>query len=701
MKIQVKLALNALMPLFAACLAALIFYTSHRHIAQLRGMRTSTDIVLRAVFELQTITLDYLRHPEQRTREQWMTGHASLGALLAQSKENSASKDRLENIRKSHAAMRDTFVQLSAIVKPPEPNTLATDDLEGRLNVELAILSRNIVADALALSNAVEQSVCRAEHAADKLVVVCLLCCALAIAGFAVLVGYRIMRPIRALHRGVTQVGLGHLDHRIEVRGHDEITLLSHAFNNMIAATKASRTALQGEIAERQRAEQRVNHLNAVLRAIRDVNALLGKVQTVNTLLYSSCRRLVETRGYFTAWIGLFSDDRRLVSCGHAGFGDSFAPMEAAMREANLPRCALDALGTEGLTIYTDIVEPCRDCPTAPLCSQGSVMSTRIMAADRVRGVLVVSLPEDAAADADEQMLFHELAGDIGFALHSLETEQGRRQAEAELAVYRQNLEELVAQRTTELQEALSELARSNQELEHFAYVASHDLKEPLRKIKSFTDLLQQRCGPELDEQSRQYIGYAVDAAGRMQLMIEDLLTYSRAGRAELLKTPTDLHALLENVVSDLGPLLAESHAQVEVEPLPTLAVSASHIGMVFRNLIANAVKFRGKDPPLVRIRAQRIDHQWVLSVRDNGIGIDPKYFPRLFLIFQRLHTRAEYPGSGIGLALCKRIVERHGGRIWIESEPGKGATFFFTLPDSPPPPETQTATDQVPAPEA
>ena len=231
------------------------------------------------------------------------------------------------------------------------------------------------------------------------------------------------------------------------------------------------------------------------------------------------------------------------------------------------------------------------------------------------------------------------------------------------------------------LRRALADVERSNKELEQFAYVASHDLQEPLRMISSYTQLLAERYGDKLDDKAKKYIGYAVDGAIRLQAQINDLLTYSRVGTRGKPLEPTDSHAALGEAIRNLSSAIEESRALVVNDDLPTVRADAVQLALVFQNLIANAIKFHGEESPCVHVSARDQGTEWVFSVKDNGIGIDPKFAERLFVIFQRLHTREEYPGSGIGLAICKRIVERHGGRIWFESEPGKGSTFFFTVP--------------------
>ncbi|MBM3889294.1 MAG: PAS domain S-box protein, partial [Verrucomicrobia bacterium] len=233
-----------------------------------------------------------------------------------------------------------------------------------------------------------------------------------------------------------------------------------------------------------------------------------------------------------------------------------------------------------------------------------------------------------------------------------------------------------------QLKTAAAALERSNKELEQFAYVASHDLQEPLRMISSYVQLLAQRFQDKLDTDADDYIHFAVDGAQRLQTLINDLLTYSRLGTRGKPFEPTDSEVVLKRVLNNLQVAIEESGATVTHTALPTVMGDATQLTQLLQNLISNAIKFRRpEEPPRVQVAAERRGDEWLFSVRDNGIGLETRFAERIFLIFQRLHTREEYPGTGIGLALCKRIVERHGGRIWVESEVGKGSTFFFTLP--------------------
>ena len=284
----------------------------------------------------------------------------------------------------------------------------------------------------------------------------------------------------------------------------------------------------------------------------------------------------------------------------------------------------------------------------------------------------------------------------IGEAIH-------RFQTEAELAKHRNQLEELVGQRTGELEasnlhlqkeivqradaeaslrQSAQDLERSNRDLEQFAYVASHDLQEPLRAVGGYVKLLQHRFPDKLDAAAREYITGAAAGAERMQGLITDLLAFSRVGTQGGAFAPADLNALLSNALNNLQVTITESGAKITSDPLPTLPVDGTQIAQLFQNLIGNAIKFRSARAPEIHVGARQEKERWLFWVRDNGIGIEPQYSERIFQIFQRLHTRKQYPGTGIGLAICKKIVERHGGAIWVESQLAQGSTFYFSIPE-------------------
>ena len=231
-----------------------------------------------------------------------------------------------------------------------------------------------------------------------------------------------------------------------------------------------------------------------------------------------------------------------------------------------------------------------------------------------------------------------------------------------------------------ELKERVKNLKLSNEELEQFAYIASHDLQEPLRSVASFTQLLQKRYKDKLDKEANEFIQFIVDGATKMHDLITDLLLFSRIGTRVKPFAETDMNLILKEVLDSLTQSIKETKAEITYDHLPTIKADDSQMKQLLQNLISNAIKFHGDDTPHIHITGKKKTNEWVFSVKDNGIGIDPNYFDKIFIIFQRLHKTAEYRGTGIGLAVCKKIAQRHGGKIWVTSKLGKGATFYFTI---------------------
>jgi signal transduction histidine kinase len=330
------------------------------------------------------------------------------------------------------------------------------------------------------------------------------------------------------------------------------------------------------------------------------------------------------------------------------------AHYDLILADYNLPQWK----GTEALDIL------CRENLDVPL-----IVVTGYLGEEKA-----VEYIKQGAADCVLKDRLARLPSSVRRALEEKRLRDQRRQAQEELA------------------QKITELARSNAELEQFAYVASHDLQEPLRMIANYTQLLAERYRGKLDEQAEKYIHYSVDGAVRMQTLIQDLLKFSRVGRAELEPRTTDCRGVVEQALKNLQAAVEESGAVVNWNGLPTVMADSSQLTQVFQNLIANAIKFHGAEIPAVQIEAEKKEREWVFTVSDNGIGIPAENRQDIFVIFRRLHTRDEYAGNGIGLSICKKIIERHGGKIWIQAQAQPGSCFKFTLPMEPLPKSTQAA---------
>jgi signal transduction histidine kinase len=313
----------------------------------------------------------------------------------------------------------------------------------------------------------------------------------------------------------------------------------------------------------------------------------------------------------------------------------------------------------------------------------GFEICRRLKASDRTRAIPVIFMT--ALADTTDKLAGF-AAGAVDYVTKPLNGAEVLARIESHLALYA--LRRQLAAQNAQLQQEIAvraetqaALQRSNTEFEQLAYVASHDMQEPLRKIASYLQLLSQRYQGQLDADADEFIGYAVDGAKRMQALINDLLAFSRVGTKAKPFASTDCKRIVTTALADLQFAIEDSGARIDVGDLPMVMGDATQLSQLFRNLISNAIKFHRDEPPFVRLTAEPSGAFWRFAVSDNGIGIAADYFERIFIIFQRLHGRGQYPGTGIGLAICKKIVERHGGQIQVASVEGHGSTFTFTLP--------------------
>ncbi|HEX8701892.1 MAG TPA: PAS domain-containing protein [Myxococcaceae bacterium] len=405
--------------------------------------------------------------------------------------------------------------------------------------------------------------------------------------------------------------------------------------------------------ARQLRTEQRARR-HAALRA--EVSAALARQGSKDQMLHTACEAVVRQLGVASTQVWVLDRERGLLRLrGSAG---RLSPPERAQTPLRLGELEIGRIAQERKPHVTNDVRNDPEHSERDWAVREGLVSFAgypLLLGEQLVGVLALYGTEPL-----RQETLDVLATVSEIITQGME----RRRAEESLRLHAQ------------------ELARSNEELQQFAYVASHDLQEPLRMVASYTQLLARRYRGKLDKDADEFIGYAVDGVNRMQRLIQDLLTYSRVGTRGREPSPCQAGQALERAVDNLRAMLQETKGEVKAGPLPSVRADESQLTQLFQNLVGNALKFHGKEPPRVEVAAEPQGAEfWRFTVKDNGLGIDPQYFDRIFIIFQRLHGREEYPGTGIGLAICKKIVERHGGRIGLESQPGGGSTFWFTLP--------------------
>ena len=430
------------------------------------------------------------------------------------------------------------------------------------------------------------------------------------------------------------------------------------------------------DITKRKNAEEKlketfktVSQLNRTLVALRNSSFAMMHAVDEDYYLDEVCRIIVEDCGHSMVWIGLNEEkSKKVIPVAYAGFEEDY------LKSLNITwDDTYFGQGPTGTAIRTGKPYICENMQIDPqfkpwreeAIKRGYASSIvfPLSLDDKVFGALNIYSKETSPFSKDEMKLLNELANDISYGITFLRLRNAHTEAEKAL------------------REGLIEVERSNAELEQFAYVTSHDLREPLRMITSFLQLLERRYKDQLDEDANEFIGFAVDGAKRLDAMINDILIYSRVANKERTLTNINLNKTLEEVFLNLKTSIEETNAEITHDQLPTLVLDGQLMIQLFQNLIANAIKYRSKKTPKVHISAEKEDKKWIFSVKDNGIGISQEHLERIFTIFQRLHSKEEYEGTGIGLSIVQKIVHQHRGQIWVESELGKGSTFYFTIP--------------------
>jgi PAS domain S-box-containing protein len=428
----------------------------------------------------------------------------------------------------------------------------------------------------------------------------------------------------------------------------------------------------------RKRSEEELQARYKELAVLHEVGQMIFASTDLKVVIGSILERVISLVSLDLGNIRLFEPGGRMQTGAYRGYRDPenirkhHAHMSGPDRGAFVPQVVSsrkslmleDIAKREGLRTFKN--EGARSAIIVPITT-----------AEETLGVIELGSRVRRRFRPDEVGLLEAIGDQIGIAVQKARLFEETERSNREIKLAKEKLEMVNSALTAQA----AELARSNSELQHFAYVASHDLQEPLRMVASYVQLLARRYKDKLDSDAEEFIGFAVDGATRMQALINALLTYSRVGTQAKTFEPTDCDAVLDTILTGLKAAIEDSGAVITRDPLPTVKGDGTQLGQLFQNLIGNGIKFRGAAAPQIHVSSRRNGKGWIFSVRDRGIGIDARFAERIFMMFQRLHAKGEYPGAGIGLAICKKIVERHGGEIWVESRPGDGSTFYFTIP--------------------
>ena len=475
--------------------------------------------------------------------------------------------------------------------------------------------------------------------------------------------------------KNVINTGIGHdCDLELSRTGHSPIDIHITTSCTDNEGIKSFKIVLI-DISQTKQAEalkeniKRFSQVNRTLVALRHSSFVMMHATNEISYLEDVCKILVDDCGYSLVWIGLTDNESKTINpVVYAGFEEDY------LKKLNINLEDPEyGHGPTGTAIRTGKICICENMLTDPKFKPWRKEATKrgyassivlpLSNDEEVFGALNIYSEETNPFSEKEKDLLKELTDDISYGITSLRLRIEHEKAEKEL------------------KKSLIEVERSNAELEQFAYITSHDLREPLRMITSFLQLLERRYSHQLDQDANDFIGFAVDGAKRLDAMINDILIYSRVTNKERKLTTVDFNKVVQEVYINLAASIEKTNAEITYDSLPSIITDKQLMIQLFQNLISNAIKYRSEETPKIHISVKKEDKQYLFSIKDNGIGIDPKHLERIFTIFQRLHSDHEYEGTGIGLSIAQKIVHQQGGEIWAESQPGQGSTFFFTIP--------------------
>jgi signal transduction histidine kinase/HAMP domain-containing protein len=626
MRIKTRLRLNTYISLGAVMLILLSLLWSLHGIVIVDRNMDFVDETRKVNFERILIRDEYLLYQEERAKTQWLAKTEQLRDLLAAADKRFNQERDKEFLLAAHSDFDATVSGMSRVMEGHARQSLGVNKSFGFSDAEMRLISQvylhaySLRDNIGRLHESVQRAEVRARNRGAFILVISMLVAITAIIINSTTISRTLAMRVEALNKGVERIGSGDLDYRVTAEGNDELTALALASNEMAAKLKQSYVSVKNlelEVDDRKRAEE----------ALQESEAKLSEAQ-------------------------------KMAQLGHWRWNVKTGAVEWSEEVYKIFR-----LDPKTFTPQID-----------------SLMLLSPWPEEHERDKELIRKAMETHETGNFEQRFLRPDGSTG---HYYSTFRGKYDEQGNLTTIVGTAQDITERKQLEskLESSIADLQRSNEELEQFAYVASHDLQEPLRMVASYTQLLAERYENQLDDKARKFIHYAVDGAVRMRLLINDLLVYSRVSTKGKPPELVDAHAVLGEAIKNLGMNIDETQAIITNDELPTVRADAFQMVQLLQNLISNSLKFRGEGRPHIHISSRDEGTKWLFSIKDNGIGIDPQYADKIFVIFQRLHTRAEYPGSGIGLAICKKIVERHGGRIWFESELGNGTTFYFTIP--------------------